>query len=51
MVLGAGVTLWSLATFATGFAGSFMLLLLLRLLLGVGESGAFPGASSQCQRG
>ena len=44
-VLGGGVALWSLATLATGFASSFMALLVLRLLFGVGESGAFPCAS------
>lgn len=44
-VLGAGVAIWSLATLATGFASTFLALLGLRLLLGVGESGAFPCAS------
>jgi MFS family permease len=44
-VLALGVGLWSLATFATGFAGSFAMLLGLRILLGIGESAAFPCAS------
>lgn len=44
-VLAAGVTIWSLATLTTGLAGSFVTLLALRLLLGVGESVAFPCAS------
>jgi MFS family permease len=44
-VLAAGVTVWSIATLMTGFAGSFAALLALRLLLGVGESVAFPCAS------
>jgi len=44
-VLAAGVSLWSLATFGTGFVGSFGALLGLRILLGVGESVAFPCAS------
>ena len=44
-VLAAGIALWSLATLLTGFAGSFTVLLALRLLLGVGESVAFPCAS------
>jgi MFS family permease len=44
-VLGAGVAVWSLATFLTGFAGSFATLLALRVLLGIGESAAFPCAS------
>ena len=44
-VLAVGIAIWSLATFLTGFAGSFATLLALRLLLGVGESVAFPCAS------
>lgn len=40
-----GVALWALATFATGFATGFGMLLALRLLLGLGESICFPGAS------
>lgn len=44
-VLAAGVTIWSVATLTTGFAGSFATLLALRVLLGVGESVAFPCAS------
>jgi MFS family permease len=44
-VLAAGVAIWSVATLLTGFAGSFATLLALRLLLGVGESVAFPCAS------
>ena len=41
-VLGAGVLIWAIATFLTGFAGGFVSLLLLRLMLGIGESAAFP---------
>jgi MFS family permease len=41
-VLAAGLLLWSVATAATGLVGSFTALLLLRLLLGVGESVAYP---------
>jgi MFS family permease len=44
-VLSAGLLLWSLATIATGFAGGFVMLFSLRLLLGVGESVAFPCTS------
>ena len=44
-VLATGVTIWSVATLTTGFAGSFVTLLALRMLLGVGESVAFPCAS------
>lgn len=45
-VLAIGVFLWSVATLLTGFAGSVMALLLLRLLLGAGESAVFPASSS-----
>ncbi len=44
-VLAAGVVIWSVATLTTGFAGSFVTLLALRVLLGIGESVAFPCAS------
>jgi MFS family permease len=44
-VLAAGVGIWSVATLTTGFAGSFATLLALRVLLGIGESAAFPCAS------
>ena len=44
-VLAAGILLWSLATAFTGLAGGFTALLMLRLLLGVGESVAFPAAT------
>jgi len=45
-VLAIGVFLWSVATLLTGFAGSILALLLLRLLLGAGESVVFPSSSS-----
>jgi MFS family permease len=44
-VLAVGVTVWSLATLATGFASGFAMLLGLRIVLGIGESVAFPCAS------
>src|ERR1700722_6217947 len=44
-VLAAGIAIWSLATLLTGFATGFWTLLLLRLLLGVGESVGFPSTS------
>jgi MFS family permease len=44
-VLAAGLTIWSVATFLTGFAGSFATLLSLRILLGIGESVTFPCVS------
>ncbi len=45
LVLAAGVAIWSIATFSTGLVGGFASLLALRVLLGVGESAAFPCAS------
>ena len=45
LMLGCGVAIWSIATLSTGFAGSFASLLALRVLLGIGESAAFPCAS------
>ncbi len=44
-VLGAGAAIWSVATLLTGFAGGFVSLLLLRLLLGLGETAVFPSTS------
>ena len=44
-ILGAGVAIWSLSTLLTGFAGGFVSLLLLRLMLGLGESAGFPCVS------
>lgn len=44
-VLGFGFALWSGATLLTGFADGFTSILILRLLLGFGESGVFPCGS------
>ena len=44
-LLAGGVALWSLATAFTGLAGSFAAILVLRLLLGLGESVVFPCSS------
>ena len=44
-VLAGGLALWACATMLVGFTHSFTALLLLRLLLGVGESASFPCAS------
>ena len=41
----AGVALWAVATLLTGFVSGIGLLIALRLLLGLGESIAFPGSS------
>ena len=43
--LALGVVIWSLATAASGLATGFMGLLVLRLVLGIGESAAFPTSS------
>lgn len=40
-----GLALWSVATLATGLGSSFAILIALRLLLGLGESVAFPCSS------
>jgi MFS family permease len=45
VALGLGFALWSLATGLTGLAGSFALLLGFRVLLGIGETVAFPSMS------
>ena len=44
-LLAAGLAVWALSTAAMGFVGSLTGLVALRLLLGLGESIAFPGAS------
>jgi MFS family permease len=44
-VFAGGFFLWSAATAATGLAHTFTLLLVLRLLLGIGESVAYPSYS------
>ena len=44
-VFAAGVALWALATFLTGFVGGLATLIGLRLALGLGEAIAFPGSS------
>jgi MFS family permease len=41
----AGIALWAVATMLTGFVQGIVLLIVLRLLLGLGESIAFPGSS------
>ena len=41
-VLAAGYLVWSLATAATGIVQGFAMLLVMRMLLGMGESVAFP---------
>ncbi len=41
-VLACGLAVWSTATMLTGLANSFATLLLLRVLLGIGESATYP---------
>jgi MFS transporter, ACS family, D-galactonate transporter len=41
-ILAAGFLIWSLATAATGVVRGFTMLLAMRLILGIGESVAFP---------
>ncbi|HEV2531878.1 MFS transporter [Phenylobacterium sp.] len=43
--LAAGLALWSLATAATGLVSGFAALIALRIVLGLGESAAFPCSS------
>src|SRR5258707_5335406 len=57
-VLALGILLWSAATFGTGLFSGFKLLLAMRLILGIGESVAYPSYSkiishhfSESQRG
>jgi MFS family permease len=49
-VYGAGVALWAASTFLTSFVGGFVSLLTLRILLGLGESVAFPASSKMIAR-
>lgn len=44
-LIAAGVLLWAAATLAMGFVSGFAALLILRIVLGIGETVAFPGAS------
>ena len=44
-LMAGGVLLWAFATLAMGFVGGFTSLLVLRIMLGVGETIAFPGGS------
>jgi MFS family permease len=44
-VMAGGLLIWSVATLGSGLVGSFVALLLLRLLLGLGESVSFPSMS------
>lgn len=45
-VIGIGVSIWSVATLLTGFAGNIWHLYLTRAVVGVGEAGYFPAGTS-----
>ena len=45
-ILAAGVFVWSVLTFASGFARNFTQIFLLRLGVGVGEASCAPAATS-----
>jgi MFS family permease len=44
-LMAVGILLWAGSTLLMGFAGGFASLLVLRIMLGVGESISFPGSS------
>ncbi len=44
-LLAAGILLWAASTLMMGFVGGFASLFVLRIMLGIGESLAFPGSS------
>lgn len=44
-LMAAGIILWAGSTLLMGFAGGFVSLLVLRVMLGIGESISFPGSS------
>ena len=49
-LIAAGITLWAISTLAMGLVGSLLSLVIFRLLLGLGESITFPGASKVIAR-
>ena len=44
-ILAAGLAIWATATLLQGLTSSFAVLLMIRMLMGLGESAAFPGTS------
>jgi MFS transporter, Spinster family, sphingosine-1-phosphate transporter len=46
LIIADGIVFWSLATFASGLASSYMFLLVARALVGVGEAAYAPAAQS-----
>lgn len=49
-LLAAGIALWAVSTLLMGLVGGLFALIVLRLLLGLGESITFPGASKVIAR-
>ncbi|MFL6782604.1 MAG: MFS transporter [Sphingomicrobium sp.] len=49
-LMAAGIAVWAASTLLMGFAGGFLSLLVLRVMLGVGESISFPGSSKLIAR-
>jgi MFS family permease len=49
-LMAGGILLWAASTLLMGFAGGFAWLLVLRIMLGVGESISFPGSSKLIAR-
>src|SRR5271168_3569322 len=50
-IFAGGFFIWSAATALTGLAGGFITILALRLLLGIGESVAYPAYSKMIAQG
>jgi len=46
VVIGVGVTIWSIATLFTGFSRNFAHLFISRSVLGIGEAGYYPAGTS-----
>ena len=49
-LMAGGILLWAVSTLLMGFAAGFVSLLVLRVMLGVGESISFPGSSKLIAR-
>ena len=49
-LISLGVIVWAASTLLMGFAGGFLSLLVLRVMLGIGESIIFPGSSKVIAR-
>ena len=49
-MIALGVVIWAVSTLLMGFVGGFLSLLVLRIMLGIGESIIFPGSSKVIAR-